>query len=113
LGTDSYEAEFIIKNLVLQENEKVNIFVDENPKILLPTNLDISIDDNEHDASMAEQGEGDVAEQGEGHVPQDSLKEPLNTQKWSEVVRKGKSKSKSRIPNKCDYEGCILEFEGA
>jgi hypothetical protein len=69
LGTDSYEAEFIIKNLVLQENEKVNIFVDENPKILLPTNLDISIDDNEHDASMAEQGEGDVAEQGEGHVP--------------------------------------------
>jgi hypothetical protein len=85
--------------------KQVNIFVDENLEILLPTNLDISIDDNEYDASMAEQGEGDVL--------QDSLKEPLNTQKWSEVVRKGKSKSKSRIPNKCDYEGCILEFEGA
>jgi hypothetical protein len=43
----------------------------------------------------------------------DSLKEPLNTQKWYEVVRKGKSKSKSRINTKCEYEGYFLEFEGA
>jgi hypothetical protein len=97
-----------LKILFCKKMTKVNIFVDENPEILLPTNLDISVDDrsmNEHDAFVADQGNRDAS--------QDSLKEPLNTQKWSEVVRKGKFKSKSRINTKCDYERHFLEFEGA
>jgi hypothetical protein len=41
LGVDSCEAQSIISKLIGEEVENVNKFVEENPEILLPTNLEI------------------------------------------------------------------------
>jgi hypothetical protein len=55
LGDDISEANEIINNLVVQEKKNYEKFVDENPDILLPTNLNVEIElhseseaENEH-----------------------------------------------------------------
>jgi hypothetical protein len=44
LRDDSLEADTIVNKLMIEEDNKVNIFMEENPEILLPSNLDVSLE---------------------------------------------------------------------
>jgi hypothetical protein len=44
LGADSLEADTIVNKLMIEEDKKVNFFMEENPEILLPSNLDVSLE---------------------------------------------------------------------
>jgi hypothetical protein len=86
-GKDSIESEYMINNLIKEDRQSFDRFVEENPETLLPTKLDL-----ESDLGFANK-EGENAKNCNSHVP--SVKDDESPPLWTEVVRKGKTKSRS------------------
>jgi hypothetical protein len=99
IGVNSEEATFIINNLVANEQNAYDEFVKDNPEVMLPSSLEL---DN---GMLTDPLDGPVPT---GSTPIESLKECEISPTWIEVVRKGKTRSKS---NKIDHYGRrILEY---
>jgi hypothetical protein len=99
IGVNSEEATFIINNLVANEQNAYDEFVKDNPEVMLPSSLEL---DN---GMSTDPLDGPVPT---GSTPIESLKECEISPAWIEVVRKGKTRSKS---NKIDHYGRrILEY---
>jgi hypothetical protein len=86
-GKDSVESDFIIQNLIDDEEVKFKKFVNENPETLLPTNLDVEND------ILIEPVNGEVEQNHVithvcSHIKTDT------PSMWTEVVRRDKNKSK-------------------
>jgi hypothetical protein len=117
IGNDKSESINIINALIESENERCEQFVRDNPKVILPVNLDVCNTMDLVDGSGQEVMGGEVngndpvkvcvdtfsiVGQGSGYVqedlasPQCSIKEPNSSESWTEVVRRGKPKGKAR-----------------
>lgn len=91
-GNNSLEHEKIVDDIRQQEIENFNSFANENPDILLPANLEFTYGN--------ENLTPDLILKEEGRTPP--------KESWTEVVRKGKSRSKTI---KCDNnDRGILEY---
>jgi hypothetical protein len=87
--------------------KKYEDFVEQNPDMLLPTNLEVDICIDEYGSRV----QSDVLNtQTDLQTPIGSLEDPSSSPLWTEVVRRGKSKTKSRIENKGCDERHILEY---
>jgi hypothetical protein len=75
--------------------------------MLLPTNIEADICIEEY-GSMGQSGV--LNSQTELQTPIGSLEDPSASPLWTEVVRRGKSKTRSRIENKGCDERCILKY---
>jgi hypothetical protein len=105
IGHDNVENDMIIKNLIETEQRKCEEFLGDNPEIGLPTKIDI-------DLAMTTtplKGNGDIQEHS---FQGGSIEEQRTLPLWSEVVRKGKnrSKSRSRKENFVKNDRRILEY---
>jgi hypothetical protein len=99
IGIDENECNRIIDNLV--ENE---IFVEENPEVLLPTDLDIK-NTMEPDFIKESVGTHEL-------LTPSSMKEHDSPILWTEVARKGKNKTKTKSMNNNigENDNCIPEY---
>jgi hypothetical protein len=86
-GVDSTKSEYIIKNLTKEDQKSFDRFVEENPETLLPNELDLESD-------LGVTNMVDVNDK-EFDSPIPSFKDEESPPLWTEVVRKGKMKSKS------------------
>jgi hypothetical protein len=75
--------------LIGEEWSNFDRFVGENPEILLPANLDIEVE------NVQEGGVDEKMLEKELHTPEESIKDSDPSLKWSEVVRRGKTKSRN------------------
>jgi hypothetical protein len=100
LGANCTESDYIISNLMAAEQKSFDDFVKDNPETLLPTDLDLETD------IMVVDKENANSSTIISHVP--SIKDETSPPLWTEVVRKGKSKSRS---NKINYDDrMILQY---
>jgi hypothetical protein len=99
IGIDENECNRIIDNLV--ENE---IFVEENPEVLLPTDLDIK-NTMKPDFIKESVGTHEL-------LTPSSMKEHDSPILWTEVARKGKNKTKTKSMNNNigENDNCIPEY---
>jgi hypothetical protein len=103
-GRNSLKAKQIIGQLMADDQRDFEKFVDLNPDILLPVDLGIP------DCQKLVPIDGAVVTK---HLKLNEAS-PIGTVKtsnsplWSEVVRRGKQRSK--INKSCENEGCILEY---
>jgi hypothetical protein len=133
LGANCAKREFIINNLMVDEHKSFNDFVEENPEIVLPIDLDLESGTNnlmvhegkpfddfvevnretvllteldlESDILMVVK-ENVVSNTGKSPIP--SFKDEASPPLWTEVVRKGKSRSRSNKINQDDRR--VLEY---
>lgn len=75
--------------MIGEERSNFDRFVGENPEILLPANLDIEVE------NVQEGGVDEKMLEKELHTPEESIKDSDPSLKWSEVVRRGKTKSRN------------------
>jgi hypothetical protein len=104
-GTTVIEAESIVQTLVEVEKLNYDKFADENPKVLLPTNLDL--DNAGIDTSIkGEHAQNFVATSDVSLKKQDS---PVS---WTEVVKKGSNRNKVRSKSEKinSDDGYTLEY---
>jgi hypothetical protein len=95
LGNNISESEAFISKLIEEEKNNLEKFVGDNPDMLLPSNLDIEV---------VKTPELEVGEQN----PSESIKDSTPSPKWTEVVKRGKIRSRS---NKVSSdERRILEY---
>jgi hypothetical protein len=107
LGCDESESEKCMSRMIENDKKKYEDFVEQNPDMLLPTNVEANICIEEY-GSMGQSGV--LNSQTELQTPIGSLEDPSASPLWTEVVRRGKSKTRSRIENKGCDERCILEY---
>jgi hypothetical protein len=102
IGSDKDHRTMLINNMVMAEKSIHEEFVGNNPEVCLPSNLDVAI---EHVPQVEVEIESIC-------TPTSSFKESDNPVPWTEVVRRGRNKSKTRnnIENVCTHERCILEY---
>jgi hypothetical protein len=99
-GSDSTESEYIINNLIKEDQQSYVKFVGENPETLLPIDLDL-----ESDLGFANK-EAENAKDCDSPAP--SVKDEESPPLWTEVVRRGKTKSRSNKIKNDDMR--ILEY---
>jgi hypothetical protein len=86
-GDNSAEYKFIISNLISDDQKNYDNFIEENPDILLPINLDLE--------SIQKYDLNNDVDNGLQNTAEPSLKDDVSSPLWYEVVRKGKTRSKS------------------
>jgi hypothetical protein len=85
---------------LLREQIIFDEFAEYNPESILPTELDL-----ESDMKVVDKADGDISK-NKSHVP--SFKDDASPPLWTEVVRKGKAKSRS---NRIKYDDRrVLEY---
>jgi hypothetical protein len=103
-GNDLHDASNIVGCLVNNEVKNFEKFVDENPEILLPANLDLEshmdnhevenngsqVEDMRHNDSLKEDIIDNAVE-----TPAGTLEDPETSPLWTEVVTRGRYKKKS------------------
>jgi hypothetical protein len=112
LGANTNECDEVVSKLIGEEKEKNDSFVLQNPKILLPVNLEIDGCDeisNPDEVALITQSSV-VNTQTVMQTPVESLEDFTPSPKWTEVVRRGKSKTRSRINENCCDEKRLLEY---
>jgi hypothetical protein len=87
--------------LVEEEQSCFNNFAEENPEVLLPSNIDVENGNAEVLVNEAELEE--IVQTTKGPI-----KEPENSPSWTEVVRRGKTRSMSN--KMCSNDRRILEY---
>jgi hypothetical protein len=87
-GKDREESKFIINNMIDEEQKEFDVFVDSSPEIMLPTIQDFN-------CGMQSKPVDETETQVEISTPEKVLKEPDHSPSWTEVVRRGKTRSKS------------------
>jgi hypothetical protein len=100
VGSNKAESQMIFDNPLEMEKKNYDNFVDDHPEVTLPANLD-----NEVFASVSgnnQSHELDIV------TPTDSFKESQPAIPWREVVKRGKTKSKSSKIG--DNDRHILEY---
>jgi hypothetical protein len=103
IGNDLHDNESIIDNLIKAEQKRYNDFVGENPEVLLPTSIDLDI----------EVVRDPLKGQERPNISSpNSMKETNTADLWTEVVRKGRNraKTKSRSDKIGVNDRCILEY---
>jgi hypothetical protein len=105
LGVDSSEAQSIISKLVGNEIENVNKFVEENLEVLLPANMEIDLI-SEKTTEQALENSNQLRDQALPE-PLEGSPQPL---KWTEVVKRGRPKSRSKLDSNSFNEGRILKY---
>jgi hypothetical protein len=105
LGVDSSEAQSIISKLVGDEIENVNKFVEENLEVLLPANMEIDLI-SEKTTEQALENSNQLRDQALPE-PLEGSPQPL---KWTEVVKRGRPKSRSKLDSNSFNEGRILKY---
>jgi hypothetical protein len=85
LGNYEVEATEVINNFVNNEIECFDRFVEQNPEVLLPCNLDLDLVGDENKTEN---------EQCVEHIPDRSFKDPSPNLTWSDEVKKGKGKNR-------------------
>jgi hypothetical protein len=103
IGNDLHDNESIIDNLIKAEQKRYNDFVGENPEVLLPTSIDLDI----------EVVRDPLKGQERPNISSpNSMKETNTADLWTEVVRKGRNraKTKSRSDKIGGNDRCILEY---
>jgi hypothetical protein len=91
IGNNAFENDMNILTLIDEEKKNYNNFVGDNPEVLLPTNLDISL----NMVNELEAQEQPAVEEGASEQSVKDLTTP-----WSEVVRrKCRSKNNKNVSN--------------
>jgi hypothetical protein len=106
IGCDNDDNSRLIDSLKNEESLKHINFVDENPDMLLPANLDVELE-------MQEGFKPNVSEDIENnHTPTGSIKEPDTSVLWTEVVMKGRNRNKIKGVNEKIHpnDRCCLEY---
>jgi hypothetical protein len=95
----------LIDNLVDVDREQYNKFVPENPEVNLPTSLDIVF---EHLNKPSKE----VLVHNNEITPEASIKEAEDAVPWTEVVRRGANRIKSKsLSDKINpHDRCILKY---
>jgi hypothetical protein len=121
LGCSNRDALEIVDYLVKNELENFEKFAVDYPEVLLPTDLDVNHDLRDNFVA----GEGNIVEEGnqgapsryimvekECETPVGSLKDLETSPSWSEVVRRGKHriKTKSRSDKITINDRCLLGY---
>jgi hypothetical protein len=101
-GDNSAEYKFIISNLISDDRKNYDNFIEENPDILLPINLDLE--------SIQKYDPNNDVDNGLQNTAEPSLKDDVSSPLWYEVVRKGKARSKSDKIKPNDIH--LLEYYG-
>jgi hypothetical protein len=105
IGLDEGDKGRLIDNLVNSNKDQYDHFVSENPKVLLPENLDTKLNCDEGPI------EGQLV-MAPKNTPTVSMKESDTVEHWSEVVKRDRRNNKTRrrsdkiVPN----ERGILEY---
>jgi hypothetical protein len=90
IGNDKSEACKVINDLIELDREQYAQFVDANPEILLPHNI-------ESDFEMSRLPDNMVPIPEMISTPRGSIKEPDTSAPWTEVVKKGRRRNKARV----------------
>jgi hypothetical protein len=111
LGLDKSEANEIIDNLIVEESENFKKFSEENHEVLLPPNLDLALkNDHTNQPNVDDHVPAVVNNCNEVTPISHHVEGSLQTPKWSEVVRRGNSKTMSRTENNVNNEKRVLEY---
>jgi hypothetical protein len=111
LGLDNSEADENIDKLIAEESENFRKFSEENPEVLLPPNLYFVLEnDHTNQPNVDDHVPAVVNNCNEDTPISHPVEGSLQTPKWSEVVRRGKSKTRSRTENNVNNERCVLEY---
>jgi hypothetical protein len=103
VSLDKTDSKKEIASLIDRENLCYKMFVESHPEVMLPA----SLDDHVVEPVLVDNQESDSLNVNI-HTPELSFKEAAASPPWTEVVRRGKTRSKS---NKIDkYEGCTLQY---
>jgi hypothetical protein len=108
----------IINNMISEEEKRCELFARDNPEVVLPVNLDVSsrntdVNSSDHILHDGLSFKDAIRELDENDFPSlkvfdnryemlvitsptSSIKEPNSSELWTEVVRKGKVKAKTR-----------------
>jgi hypothetical protein len=89
VGNDASDAESFINKFIGEEQSNFDRFVGENPEIFLPVNLDIEVE------NVQEGGVDEKMLEKELHTPEESIKDSDPSLKWSEVVRRCKTRCRN------------------
>jgi hypothetical protein len=104
LGSDALEAHVFIDSLIAEEKLNYDRFVVDDPEILLPPDLSLEVNKvNEQDVNL-------IRSEKEMTPSDMSLKDSPPPPKWTEVVKRGRSKTSSRTNKSLYNEGRILEY---
>jgi hypothetical protein len=106
IGRDNEENVKLIDKLVREEELKHNQFADENPYMILPVNLDFELDVKENVNTEAVSNSVDCT------TPTRSFKEPDTSGLWTEVVRNGRNRNKTKSVNDKinSIDRCCLKY---
>jgi hypothetical protein len=89
IGGDNEENEKLIDNLVQLEKQQHDMFLNDNPEILLPVNLEV-------DPVMEVVSFEDPTVQEFNPALADSFKQSDTSDSWTEVVREGRNRNKPK-----------------
>jgi hypothetical protein len=88
LGKTPEDANMIVNNLIKDEKESYDNFVEQNPKILLPDNMEMNIEDC---VGLVDKHNLDNC-----NTPDKSFEDHSSAQSWTEVVKRGRNKTRSK-----------------
>jgi hypothetical protein len=89
IGSNNSETNRLINNLMQVDKEQYEQFVGANPETLLPDNLD-------DDCIVSTVPLEGIVAQEFVSTPEVSIKEPDTSELWTEVVKRGRKKNKTR-----------------
>jgi hypothetical protein len=102
----------LVSLLEKKKKRKIDSFLLQNPEILLPVNLEIDGCEeisNPDEVALITQSSV-VNTQTVMQTSVESLEDSTPSPKWTEVVRRGKSKTRSRINENCCDERCLFKY---
>jgi hypothetical protein len=104
IGNDNKDKSSILNTLIVAEQDRFEQFVAQNHESVLLVNLDVNL--------KIESGPLNGQEVSSPVFPVDSIKETDTSELWTEVVRRGKNRSKcrSRKEKIGEHDRCILEY---
>jgi hypothetical protein len=112
LGVDTTECDEFINKLIGEEKDKFINFALQNPDVLLPVNLDVelNVEGSTLDGLFPVSQSSMLNTQTDMQSPVEPLEDSTTSPMWTEVVRRGESKTRSRLNNNICDERCLLEY---
>jgi hypothetical protein len=102
LGNNPEDANMIVNNLIKDEKGSYDNFVEQNPENLLPDNLQMNIEDC---VGLVDKDNLDNC-----NTPDRSFEDHPSAQSWTEVVKRGRNKIRSKSEKNNVHGRRILEY---
>jgi hypothetical protein len=102
LGNNPDDAILTVNNMIREEEKTFDNFVEQNPEVLLPDNLEVNVVDCGEPVELSRHVKHET--------PERSFEDQATAQAWTEVVKKGRNKTRSKSEKINTHDRHILEY---